>query len=80
MIAITFFIMGKWLWSKINAALSYMAAYGQETAKIDARIVRLEQLAEEQARLTRTVESIKNEFSALAKRRVTNGSFGSTYM
>jgi|ERR1022692_4857381 50S ribosomal subunit-associated GTPase HflX len=63
-------LMGKWLLKQITAALnSYVTAYAQETAKIDARIERLEKLAEEQARLTRTVESIKDEIAAQAKRR-----------
>jgi hypothetical protein len=67
-IAVAFLIMGKWLWSKINAALnSYVTAYAQETAKIDARIERIEKLAEEQARLTRTVESIKDDIAAQRK-------------
>src|ERR1022692_2552736 len=64
------FLMGKWLLKQIIAALnSYVTAYAQETAKIDARIERLEKLAEEQARLTRTVESIKDEIAAQAKSR-----------
>jgi hypothetical protein len=69
-IAVALYIMGKWLLTKITAALNaYVTAYAQQTANIDARIANLEKLAEEQARLTRTVESIKDEFSALAKRR-----------
>jgi hypothetical protein len=64
-VAIALFIMGKWLLNQITVSLnSYVTAYAQETAKIDARIERLEQLAEEQARLTRTVESIKDEITA----------------
>ena len=64
------FLMGKWLLKQIIAALnSYVTAYAQETAKIDARIERLEKLAEEQARLTRTVETIKDEIAAQAKSR-----------
>jgi hypothetical protein len=63
-------VMGRWLLRQIAAALSsYLTAYAQETAKIDTRMKHLEQLAEEQARLTRTVESIKDEFVALAKSR-----------
>jgi outer membrane murein-binding lipoprotein Lpp len=63
-------VMGKWLLKQIAAALnSYVTAYAQETAKIDARIKHLEKLAEEQARLTRTVESIKDEIAAQAKSR-----------
>src|ERR1022692_655263 len=63
-------VMGKWLLKQIAAALnSYVTAYAQETAKIDARIKHLEKLAEEQARLTRTVESIKDQFAAQAKSR-----------
>jgi 3-methyladenine DNA glycosylase/8-oxoguanine DNA glycosylase len=46
-----------------------VTAYAQETAKIDTRIKHLEKLAEEQARLTRTVESIKDEIAAQAKSR-----------
>src|ERR1039457_901859 len=62
--------MGRWLWTKINAALdSYNTAYHQQKGAIDARILRLEKLAEEQARLTRTVESIKAEIAAEAKSR-----------
>jgi len=64
------FLMGKWLLARINDALkSYVTAYAQESAKIDARIQHLEKLAEEQARLTRTVESIKDEIAAQAKSR-----------
>jgi hypothetical protein len=70
MIVVAFLIMSKWLWAKINAALdSYVAAYAQETAKIDVRIEHLEKLVEEQARLTKTVESIKDEIAAEAKSR-----------
>jgi hypothetical protein len=62
--------MGKWLWKKINAALeSYTTAYANGQAAIDVRIRNLEKLAEEQARLTRTVESIKDEIAAGAKSR-----------
>src|ERR1017187_437691 len=69
-VAIALFIMGKWLLGQITIALnSYVTAYAQETAKIDARIERLEKLAEEQARLTRTVETIKDEIAAQAKSR-----------
>jgi hypothetical protein len=63
-------IMGGWLLKRINAALdSYTTAYLQQKAGIDARIANLEKLAEEQARLTRTVESIKDEIAAQAKSR-----------
>jgi cell division protein FtsB len=63
-------VMAKWLLKQTTAAFnSYVTAYAQETAKIDARIRHLEQLAEEQARLTRTVESIKDEIAAQAKSR-----------
>ena len=69
-IAVALYIMGRWLLTKITVALNaYVVAYAQETAKIDARIERLEKLAEEQARLTRTVETIKDEISAQAKNR-----------
>jgi hypothetical protein len=64
------FVMGKWLLKRINAALdSYVAAYAQQTANIDARIANLEKLAQEQAHLTRTVEGIKDEIAAGAKNR-----------
>jgi hypothetical protein len=57
-------LMGKWLVEQIAVALnSYVTAYAQETARIDARIERLETLADEQARLTRTVESVKDEIA-----------------
>jgi len=70
LLAITGIAIGKWLWKKIDAALeSYTNAYAQEAARIDARIGHLEKLAEEQARLTRTVESIKDEIAAEAKNR-----------
>ena len=63
-------IMGGWLLKRINAALdSYTTAYFKQKAAIDARIANLEKLAEEQARLTRTVESIKDEIAAQAKSR-----------
>jgi hypothetical protein len=64
------FVEGKWLIKRITAALdSYTAAYLQQKAAIDARIASLEGLAEEQARLTRTVEGIKDEIAAQAKSR-----------
>jgi hypothetical protein len=64
------FVMGKWLVKRITAALdSYVSAYAQQSASIDARIADLEKLAEEQARLTRIVESIKDEIAAQAKSR-----------
>jgi len=69
-VAIAVILMGRWLLKKISTALdSYTTAYLQQKAAIDARIERLEQLAEEQARLTRTVESIKDEIAAAAKSR-----------
>jgi hypothetical protein len=64
------FVMGKWLVKRITAALdSYVSAYAQQSASIDARIANLEKLVEEQAKLTRTVESIKDEIAAHAKSR-----------
>jgi hypothetical protein len=61
---------GKWLLKKIDAALeSYNKAYHEQKGAIDARIDRIEKLVEEQARLTRTVESIKDEIAAGAKSR-----------
>ena len=69
-LVLALFVTGKWLVKRITAALdSYTTAYLQQKAAIDARIERLEQLAEEQARLTRTVESIKDEIAAQAKIR-----------
>jgi hypothetical protein len=69
-VVLALWIMGSWILKRINAALdSYVTAYAQETAKIDARIERIEKLAEEQARLTRTVERIKDEIAAQAKSR-----------
>lgn len=65
---VALFVMGKWLLKRITAALdSYTTAYLQQKAAIDARIERLEQLAEEQAKLTRTVETIKDEIAAQRK-------------
>lgn len=67
-LAAAFFFAGKWLLKQIAATLnSYVTAYAQETAKIDARMKHLEKLAEEQAHLTRTVESIKDEIAAQRK-------------
>jgi hypothetical protein len=61
-------VMGRWLRSKNNTALdSYMTAYGQESARIDARIQHLEKLVEEQARFARTVETIKDDIGAQRK-------------
>jgi cell division protein FtsB len=69
-VAFALFIMGRWLLNHITTALkSYVTAYAQQTANIDARIANLEKLAAEQARLTRTVESIKDEIAAQAKSR-----------
>jgi hypothetical protein len=63
-------VTGKWLLKKINAALdSYTTAYLHQKAAIDARIASLEKLVAEQARLTRAVESIKDEIAAKAKSR-----------
>jgi len=70
LLAVAGIAMGRWLWGKINAALeSYTTAYAQEAAKIDARIGHLEELAEEQARLTKIVETIKDQIAAQAKSR-----------
>src|ERR1035441_451151 len=64
-VALALFVMVKWLLGQITAALnSYVSAYAQQAANIDARIEHLEKLAEEQALLTRTVESIKDEIAA----------------
>jgi hypothetical protein len=61
-------VMGRWLWRKIDTALSaYTNKYLEQKAAIDARIASLEKLVEEQARLTRTVESIKDEIAAQRK-------------
>src|SRR5262249_40830388 len=61
---------GKWLMRQITAALnSYVTAYAQEGGKIDSRIERLEKLVQEQAALTRTIESIKDEIAAAGKSR-----------
>lgn len=63
-------VMGRWLWRKLDTALNaYTSKYLEQKAAIDARIANLEKLVEEQARLTRTVESIKDEIAAQAKRR-----------
>jgi hypothetical protein len=68
-LAVAGFIMGKWLWAKLNAALdSYNKAYHEQKGAIDARINRIEKLVEEQARLTRAVESIKDQIAAQRKR------------
>jgi hypothetical protein len=69
-VALAVAITGKWLWEKFNAAFdSYVTAYSQQQANINARIANLQKLAEEQAQLTRTVESIKDEIAAQAKSR-----------
>ena len=69
-LVVALWIMGGWLLKRITAALdSYTTAYLQQKAAIDARIANLEKLAAEQARLTRTVESIKDEIAAQAKSR-----------
>jgi hypothetical protein len=61
-------LIGQWLLKKIGAALdSYNTAYHQQKGAIDARMERIEKLVEEQARLTRTVESIKDEIAANRK-------------
>jgi multidrug efflux pump subunit AcrA (membrane-fusion protein) len=73
------FAGGKWLLKRITAALdSYATAYLQQEAEIDARIANLEKLAKEQERLTRTVESIKDEIAAEAKRRDNRWEFRKT--
>ena len=69
-LAVALFIIGRWLLNQITAALnSFVTAYAQETAEIDARIERIEKMAEEQAYLTRTVESIKADIAAQVKSR-----------
>lgn len=71
LLALAGFVMSKWLWRKINAALeSYTTAYFNGQAAIDVRIRNLEKLAEERARLTRTEESVKDEIAA--QRRLEN--------
>jgi hypothetical protein len=68
LIAAASFIVGKWLWGKIDKALEgYSSAYASGQAAIDVRIRNLEKLAEEQARLTRTVETIKDEIATQRK-------------
>ena len=63
-------VMGRWLWRKIDTAVNaYTGKYLEQKATIDARIANLEKLVEEQARLTRTVESIKDEIAAQRKSR-----------
>src|ERR1039457_7714504 len=63
-------VMGRWLWRKIDTAVNaYTGKYLEQKATIDARIASLEKLVEEQARLTRTVESIKDEIAAQRKSR-----------
>jgi hypothetical protein len=52
------------IWTTLNG---YATAYLNGQAAIDVRIRNLEKLAEEQARLTRTVESIKDEIAAERK-------------
>jgi hypothetical protein len=60
----------KWLLKPISTALnSYVAAYSEQKASIDARFANLESLSEEQAHIARAVESIKDQFSAQAKSR-----------
>ena len=52
LLALGLLLTARWLLKKITAALeSYVTAYAQEGAKIDARIDHLEKLAEEQAKL-----------------------------
>jgi len=78
-LVLALFLMGKWLFKRITAALDYyVSAYAQQSASIDARIANLEKLAEEQARLTRTVESIKDEIAAQAKSRDNRWEFRKT--
>jgi hypothetical protein len=52
------------IWTTLN---NYATAYVNGQAAIDVRIRNLEKLVEEQARLTRTVESIKDEIAAQRK-------------
>ena len=60
----------KSLLKPISTALnSYAAGYANQTASIDARFANLERLAEEQAHITRTVETIRDEISMQAKSR-----------
>jgi hypothetical protein len=49
------------IWTTLSA---YATSYANGQASIDVRIRNLEKLAEEQARLTRTIESIKDEIAA----------------
>jgi hypothetical protein len=59
-------VLLKPIWTTLN---NYTTAYANGQAAIDVRIRNIEKLAEEQARLTRTVESIKDEIAAQAKSR-----------
>ncbi len=62
--------IGKVLLKSLRKTLeAYATSYAQQKASIDARIANLEKLTEEQARLTRTIESIKDEIAAEAKSR-----------
>jgi hypothetical protein len=69
-VLVCLYFMGKWFLGKLNAAIeSYVNAYAQESAKIGARIQHLEELAQEQGTLTRTIKTIKDEIAAEAKTR-----------
>jgi len=73
------FVGGRWLLKRITATLdSYTTAYLQQKAAIDARVANLEKLAEEQARLTTTVETIRDDIAAEAKRRDNRWEFRKT--
>lgn len=63
-------LIAKWLLKQISTALnSYVTAYTSAQASIDARNRNLEKLAEEQSRLIRIAETIKDEIAAQAKSR-----------
>src|SRR5437764_14213440 len=69
-------LTAKWLLKKLDASLNaYVTAFSTTQAAIDARLINLERIVEEQSRLTKAIETIKDEMAAQAKRRDNRWSF-----
>jgi hypothetical protein len=70
LVAVTLYLMGRYFLRRVDSILTaYGTAYSQQTASIDARLSRIDKLTDEQSRLTRTVEGVKDDIAAAAKSR-----------
>jgi phage-related protein len=75
-VAVTLYLMGRYFLRRIDSILTaYGTAYSQQTAAIDARLSSIDKLSDEQSRLTRTVEGVKDDITTAAKSRDTRWAF-----